>query len=80
MAIHDTLNQVLIHDCALPGDRDPIGAIREGEAVTLRLRTRDEGIVAAEVVLFSDYGSDTVKMRRDMVAGIFSGSIWGNRM
>lgn len=65
MAIHDQLNSILVHDCALPADRNPIGAICEGEAVTLRLRTRDEGVLAAETVLFSDYGSDTVKMQRE---------------
>ena len=65
MAIHEQLRKILMHDFALPADRDPIGAICEGEAVTLRLRTRDEGILAAETVIFSDYGSDTVKMRRE---------------
>ena len=65
MAIHEELTKILLHNSALPTDRSPIGAICEGEAVSLRLRTRDESVVSAEVVLFSDYGSDTVRMQRE---------------
>lgn len=65
MAIHEQFGKILIHNSALPADRNPIGAICEGEAVSLRLRTRDEAIVSAEIVLFSDYGTDTVRMQRE---------------
>ncbi len=53
-----------IHDCANERDRSPLGAVRTGERVDIRINVRDEEVTACRLILFDDEKTETLNMEK----------------